>query len=355
MWKRVISGGSAKSQFAALEQKTKEALFANADDPKVVIFGYDAVSISDILDNVTLHLKTVIITCDINGGYSNWFKQGIAVVPSGIPCGFAKTLIKRLSKLNSAIILVFWGTAIEYIEHAKDFKNVFILEDMRKFKECDHFKLISKLLTGSSKEKFDWRPNTLADHRKQIFENNVVIFTDGSCNPNKKCPEAVGGYAALVLCRESKIIYGRLDTSVHYATNIRAEGFAIVKALEYVKTLDLTSWNNLYLIGDCEMWCNMLNHYMKVWTDEQFKTGANPDITRNMWALWQELSVFAPNGEVLLQRNNTVIHMKSHNKSGWKNYDKDSYENLLFGFNELVDEYAKEGRALKSGCLIKDF
>ena len=70
-----------------------------------------------------------------------------------------------------------------------------------------------------------------------ICESHHIIFTDGSCYPNNKSKHSRGGYAAVFVSGplNDKCAYGSIDISEYNASNIRAEGFAIYRALELAR------------------------------------------------------------------------------------------------------------------------
>lgn len=166
-------------------------------------------------------------------------------------------------------------------------------------------------------------------------KNNFVVFTDGGCHPNNKSSESRGGYAAIIVSGldDNKQIYGNLDVDKHNASNIRAEGMGIIRAFEVINEHDTI--NKITMICDTEFWINMLETYMPRWSKSTFKAKANYDLTRRMWCAYQELSRKC---EVVF------IHVRSHNKNGWKSYEDGTYEKYCYEQNAYVDELCNYAR-----------
>lgn len=171
----------------------------------------------------------------------------------------------------------------------------------------------------------------------------IIAFTDGSCYPNKKIPTARGGYASSIVQGPFKdtVIYGNLEVSEHYASNIRAEGQALISTLEFLEK-DLDKWGECVLVTDCEFWINMVTKYMPKWTAEKFKTKSNSDMTIKLWDIWKKL--MAHNKEL------SLYHVRSHNKNGWKNSKEGTFEKYCYDQNDYVDQMCGYARkALKPG------
>lgn len=165
-----------------------------------------------------------------------------------------------------------------------------------------------------------------------------VCFTDGSCNPNKRCPEAVAGYAVMFVqgpFADTKM-YGNIDNKVVYASNIRAEGIAILRALQYADKYK-KEWDKFVVVTDCQLWSNMIIKYMPNWDETQFDEGSNPDITKPLYALWGKL-------ENKYNKDMCILTIRSHNKSGWKSYGDGTYERFCYDQNDYVDKLASYAR-----------
>lgn len=169
-----------------------------------------------------------------------------------------------------------------------------------------------------------------------ISDNHQIVFTDGSCNPNNKSKLSRGGYGIIFVSGFFKNIkiYGNLDIREYNASNIRAEGMAILRTLEFINKCE-KDWKKLTIITDCEFWINMIEIYMPKWKLDKFDKKANSDLTKKMWLVYNELS---KRGEICL------MHVKSHNKEGWKYYDDNTFEKFCYDKNEEVDKLCKHAR-----------
>ena len=174
----------------------------------------------------------------------------------------------------------------------------------------------------------------------------IVVFTDGSCKPNRKSPKDRGGYAGVFSQGPFRdlTIYGSLEVKHHYATNIRAEGQAIISVLEIIgsdKLID--AWTECVIVTDSEFWINMITKYMPVWSEEKFKQKENHDMTTKLWSLWNTL---------MSNRELSLHHTYSHNKSGWKSAAEGTFEKYCYDQNDYVDQMCGYARkALNPGEL----
>ena len=155
-----------------------------------------------------------------------------------------------------------------------------------------------------------------------------IAFTDGGCHPNNKSKESRAGYASIFVSGSlnDKCIYGNLSIIPVYASNIRAEGMAVIRVLETVNSTD--NWDKLTIITDCQHWINMIQHYMPKWDLEKFKEKANSDLTIRMWKAYNEVK---KKGVVELK------HIKSHNKNGWKEFADGTFEKFCYEQNNYAD------------------
>lgn len=148
------------------------------------------------------------------------------------------------------------------------------------------------------------------------------VFTDGSCADNK------GSYACVYVGGPLK---GYADTDIiQNATNIRAEGIAIIVALENAAEAD--GWSRLQIYTDSKFWKDMLEKYMPKWTDEKFARMRNPDLTTKLWSLWSAI-----------QKPKEIRFVPAHNKTGWKN-SADPYKVWCHQHNDRADRLAAEVR-----------
>lgn len=169
-----------------------------------------------------------------------------------------------------------------------------------------------------------------ADVYLGISPKHHIVFTDGSCFPNDKSKDSRAGYAAVFVSGlyNDMNIYGNLDVSIEYASNIRAEGMAILRTMEKVNE-SKESIIKLTIITDCEFWVKMIQSYIPKWKKNEYKKKANPDMTIKMWVVYNELK---EKGEV------KFIHMKSHDKDGWSKYKSGTYERYCYEQNKYADE-----------------
>ena len=163
-----------------------------------------------------------------------------------------------------------------------------------------------------------------------------IAFTDGSCNPNNKSISSVGGYAAVFVSGEfnDKCLYGNLDISVENASNIRAEGMAILRVLEVIRDCK-KKWDKLTIVTDCEFWIKMLTTYIPKWKKATFEEKKNPDMTKKIWITYNEAK---EKGEIKL------MHMRSHNKDKWGNFADGTFEKYCFEQNDYVDKLCSYAR-----------
>ena len=172
----------------------------------------------------------------------------------------------------------------------------------------------------------------------------IVVFTDGSCKPNRKSPKDRGGYAGVFSQGPFRdlTIYGSLAIKPHFATNIRAEGQAIIAVLEFIGSdKNIDSWTECVIVTDSEFWINMITKYMPVWPEEKFKQKENHDMTTKLWRLWKTL---------MSTRELSLHHTYSHNKSGWKSAAEGTFEKYCYDQNDYVDQMCGYARtALNPG------
>ena len=220
------------------------------------------------------------------------------------------------------------------------------------FIDCSHFNDANRKLRNVGP--IDWNqsiPESYVETRFEMNENRVVAFTDGSCNPNKICPEAIAGYAATFVLGKFKdvAIYGNLQNRPNFASNQRAEGMAIHRVLMYLKD-HIHEWEECIIVTDSDFWIKMINDYMPGWDAKQmdFMERKNPDITIPLWDLHNCLTYEF--GKTVEFR-----HVRSHDKDGWSKYEPDTYEYFCYFNNDYVDELAGYARkALKPGEHIID-
>ena len=281
---------------------------------------------------------------------------------------------------NNQLIFLLWGSfAQAFVEIIDDDYHICLnsihpsplaqnVINERKFINCNHFKWVNEFLEDDGANPINWMPqkinivvpnvernvvvqtivvpneqkntalqntekNAVYDDAESIIglsSTKHVIFTDGSCFPNNKSKLSRGGYATVFVSGPFKdtCLYGNLDISVENASNIRAEGMAIIRALELVRDCELP-WNKCDIISDCKFWIDMIDTYMPRWNKSKFNEKSNPDLTLRMWLVYNEVN---EKGEI------KFIHMKSHGKDGWQNCVDGSFEKFCFEQNKYADK-----------------
>jgi uracil-DNA glycosylase len=346
-----------------------------------------------------IHNK-LIDSMPTTGNLTMWAVQGILLVNCALTTRMGKAnahaalwskytdnLFVRISRMCEPIWLL-WGNFAKnkrvLIEDSK-LNNMILTyahpsplaQHTQSFTLCDHFTIVNTLLYvkilydpaittsdldkyhRSLKEEDDARPkitpivkskhddsdisfNVLSNFDISGF-NRIVVFTDGSCNPNKLCPEAIGSYAACFVIgpMQDTILYGKLDTSIHYASNQRAEGTAIYKTLQHLYE-NLDQWTSACIVSDSDFWIKMFTTYMPQWDLKgiSFSTKLNSDITSVMYNMYKMLTIEH-------EKNIEFRHCKSHNKSNWGSKPADSYEYFCYLQNSYVDTLATFARTSK--------
>jgi len=211
------------------------------------------------------------------------------------------------------------------------------------FIECKHFNIANKIIIKHKLDPIDWNPEEERSDIEKAFDltdYSTVVFTDGSCYPNRTCPESKAGYAACFVLGlfTDTILYGNIQNRPHYATNIRAEGTAIYKALLF---LDKHSekWDSVIFVSDSEFWIKMFNEFIPKWeqSGDNLEEKKNADLVIDMWQLYKKFTRE-------YNKNIEFRHIKSHNKDGWMNYPEDSYEYFCAQNNNYVDKLAGYAR-----------
>jgi uracil-DNA glycosylase len=345
------------------------------------------------------------------GDLSSWAKQGVLLLNCALTTitdtsnahaklwePYTNDLITRLANLSikeeKQIVFLLWGNYAknkskfipksEYV-HQLTYAHPSPLAQKPdcKFADCDHFKLVNEILSEpiywDSINDVEYKVKEVkvkdvkvkdikeVKEQKQTIEEKVdpllktklkfemtdrkqVVFTDGSCNPNKLCPEAIAGYAAVFVLGTMKdvILYGNINNRPHYASNQRAEGFAILKTLEYLKA-HIVDWDEVVIVTDSQFWISMFETYMPAWvrSNTDFEEKKNPDLTVKMWSTYSSL--------IAQQKEIEFRHIKSHGKNGWNNKPEDSYEFFCYYQNEYIDSLAGYARTnLKPGEDVVD-
>ena len=322
--------------------------------------------------------KCLSKTCNIKGittgDLSNWAQQGVLLLNTYLStkCGsslshkktwslYTTQLISDICRNayddNNQLIFLLWGGAAKSYKDIIDSDYHYVLEWLHpsplsqikaappdKFENCDHFIISNNILMELDKKPIEWNPEVLTDECmlqcNDYFQCNPrkhIVFTDGSCYPNNKSSKSEGGYAAIFACGtyNGLKIYGKLQKKIISASNIRAEGMALIKVLKYLKKLDSSSWDMCEIILDCEFWIKMIHLYMPAWNIADFNNKSNTDLTKMLWTIWSKDNF----GKKII-----LTHMNSHNKSGWKSKKIGTRERFMYEMNDRVDKLATHAR-----------
>jgi uracil-DNA glycosylase len=301
------------------------------------------------------------------GNLELWAKQGVLLLNKALTTEIGITgahikiwnkyinkLIKRISK-NYKPIFILWGRLSQM---AKEFiyDDCDILEWKHPsplagntFENCDNFIIANQLLEKNNLEAINWNveniDNNLVEKAFSMDINTQIAFTDGSCNPNKSCPEAIAGYAVQFVLGTLKntLIIGNIDNSEIYATSVRSEGEAIYQTMLYIKE-NIQSCKTLIIVSDSDFWINMINSYIPNWAKTKtIDEHKNPDLVKKIWIVYTELTI---------KKKITINfrHIVSHNRNGWAKFDINSYEYFCYFHNDNVDKFANKARKeLKPG------
>ena len=342
-----------------------------------------------------LHNK-LISEAPNHGNLTEWAKQGVLLLNASLTTiiknpgahmkiwiKFTESVIKKICQYhydrNRQLIFMLWGNFAGNFSKIIDGDFHIILkwihpsplsqansEKNKHFIYCNHFSYANKLLLEDGETPINWNITPLIkseyqtnqqkdqsqnQEKKDIYSdaNSIlgisplhhVIFTDGSCNPNNKSKESRAGYALCFVSgpKINTVVYGNIDVSEHYASNIRAEGYAIIRALEIVSNSE--NWNKVTIVSDCEFWINMIENYMPKWKQTTFLEKTNSDLTRRMWNIYNDVSK-----KCCIK----LVHVRSHNKEGWKSFKPGTFERFCYDKNDYVDKMCSYARLnLKPG------
>lgn len=346
---------------------------------KVVIIGQDPYPRAgdahglafSCLTNVPASLKNIYKCLAANklieevpteGNLDYWARQGVLLINRSLTTlvgkpnshvelwdDYTKALVQKLSSMKP-LIFMLWGNNARELTDYIDSKSIIyewshpspLAQTHQKFINCPHFIDANKLLIKLGQEPIDWNTREPTSEVEQEFGVNAttqVVFTDGSCYPNRACAEAKGGYAASFALGTMKdtIIYGSIPNRPEFATNQRSEGMAILKVLEYLLE-HKDEWDKCIIVSDSDFWIKMFEQYMPNWVlHDKFDEKKNPDLTKKMWEVYS--TIIDEYLKVIQFR-----HMKSHGKDGWQNEAEGTYKYFCFINNKYVDELASYAR-----------
>lgn len=216
------------------------------------------------------------------------------------------------------------------------------------FSDCPNFLECNALLTGMNQTPIIWDPD---------YPSWCEVYTDGSSLPNTTGPEVASGYSALFttgLYKHLKL-YGRTENvAPFYSNNIRAEGTALIKAMERVAMMPAINRQTLHIVTDCEFWINMIRTWIPNWIEkfgieiiDDYEINnpnhhKNPDLVKKLWQLYDGLQA---SGTYIV-----ISHVYSHDqKIKGKSIkpsqtDKLGTEYSRYIYNKLVDALANHVR-----------
>lgn len=365
------------------------AKLTSLDNIKVVIIGQDPypragdahglafsclTNVPASLSNIykCLYAQKLINEIPTDGNLEYWAKQGVLLINRSLTTligkpnshanlwdPYTKELVTTLSK-RKPLIFMLWGNNARELTDFIDEKSIVyewthpspLAQARQKFINCPHFADANKMLVKLGATPIDWHLSEPLSEVEQGFglgAKTQVVFTDGSCFPNKACPQSKGGYAASFALGTMKdiVIYGNLDNKKEYATNQRAEGMAIIKSFEYLLE-HKEEWDGCIVVSDSDFWIKMCETYMPSWAiHDKFDEKKNPDLTKKMWELYSTLT-----DEYM--KTIQFRHIKSHGKDGWQNEMEGTYKYFCFINNKYVDELASYARTeLQPGeCIV---
>ncbi len=293
------------------------------------------------------------------GDLTSWAEQGVLLLNTALTTTpgksfthkvlwskYTRDLITKISELRP-IVFILWGDAAKSLrDHINHIAVVFEwghpspIARNSNFINCTNFKDTNTALTKLGDKPIDWRIGVVKIDTMFGDNRTHVLFTDGSCFPNKACPESVGGYAAVFAHGVFKdvLFYGNIENNIEFATNQRAEGLAILHGMQYLQdTSRIDLWDKLIIITDSQFWIDMFEKYMPSWQNgNKFLEKKNPDLTVKLWDVYLLL--------LKAKKNISFRHVRSHDKAGWSAASHDSYEYFCFINNDYVDKIAEFAR-----------
>jgi uracil-DNA glycosylase len=308
-----------------------------------------------------------------HGNLEYWAKQGVLLLNRSLTTVVGKPnahadlwesyttgLVRRLSAMKPLVFMLWGNNAKSLNDESIINKKSIVLtwshpspmaQSHQSFIECDNFSVANKTLIKLGREPIDWNVDPPQNEVEIAFGTSAktqVIFTDGSCYPNKVSPAAVAGYAAAFVLGSFKdtVLYGNIPNKPIFASNQRGEGYAMLKTFEFLLE-HINEWEDAIIVSDSDFWIKMHETYMPAWSrrggEEAFDEKKNPDLTKALWKVYSEL--VNDNDKSI-----TFRHVKSHDKLGWSKFPEESYEFFCHTNNDYVDRLATFARTeLKPG------
>jgi len=177
------------------------------------------------------------------------------------------------------------------------------------FSSCPHFKYISET------RKVKWDPH-----------KTIHIYTDGSASKTGT------GWAFYI---QNGYYDGNVYHSVTTGTMQRAEGLAIVHALQFI--IDYKILEPITLVTDSMLYINIITTYMKYWAKQSppFSKTSNGTPIANLDIV---LKIYEQYNYILKYTTIELIHQKSHKPAP---LDVKSIEYSYWLGNSIADKYAK--------------
>jgi uracil-DNA glycosylase len=201
-------------------------------------------------------------------------------------------IIEYIGSLDRPIVWMLWGGAAKKVRKLITSDKAIILEATHpsplsqnrltpadKFENLDHFTQVNAALGNAP---IDW---SLLESK---MPSSHEVYTDGACKRNGK-PDAIAGYGAIFTKgnHEGVELWGRVPPLIVNGktmnpTNIRAEGIAIIRAIEYAANQPIT------IKTDSDLWVKMMYDHVPKWVKNgiPFTSKANVDIVTEMWNLF---------------------------------------------------------------------
>jgi ribonuclease HI len=202
---------------------------------------------------------------------------------------------------------------------------------------AESFAQVNRILHQYGFKKINFDPRSEIEREFNLCDRSAVVFTDGSCYPNKKTPDALGGYAvkfALGAIADT-VLYGNIQNRPVYATNQRAEGQAIYETLKYMQ-LRNDELDRLIICTDSQFWISMFTAFMPKWSAEKFASMQNPDMTVPIYALYKQL--------IREGKRIEFRHIPAHDSARWSREPANSYKRFCYIHNDFVDHHATYAR-----------
>ncbi len=302
-----------------------------------------------------------------HGNLEYWAKQGVLLLNralttlvgkpnshTGLWEDYTTGLIRRLSNMKPLIFMLWGNNARTLNQESIIGPRSIVLEwshpsplaqTKQSFIDCDHFTVANKTLIKLGRDPIDWNVDPPQSEVEIAFGANAktqVVFTDGSCYPNKVCAEAIAGYAAAFVLGSFKdtVLYGNIPNNPIFASNQRAEGAALKHTFQFLFD-HINEWEDVIVVSDSDFWIKMHESYMPSWFRrgglEAFEEKKNPDMTKDLYRLYLQLT--DDYGKSISFR-----HVKSHDKLGWSKFPEESYEYFCYVNNDYVDQMADYAR-----------